>query len=153
MQTAFIHDFPKLPRGEQDITSEYGQQMKMVLRSLSVPPNHPAMRMMSSYDMRSTCEARIVASMPTTKPLTGWAEISTAGLGRLSKVVHETMNGKVKGGVTLEAQVRPIKICRGISSFLLTTINLSKRALQWGHTLPDGCSNCTLLLQGIRLKE
>jgi hypothetical protein len=105
-QTAFIHDFVKLPKGQADTTSEYGEQMQAVLRSLSVPAGHPAVKMMRGYDMSSTGEARIVASIPTIKPLCGWPEIEKYGLGRLHKMAQSIIGKKTKGGCTMEAQVR-----------------------------------------------
>ncbi|UZJ56653.1 hypothetical protein CBS101457_005973 [Exobasidium rhododendri] len=102
--TAFIHDFPKLPPGQNDMTNEYGEQMRAVLRSLSVPMGHPAVKMVSRYDLHSDCEARIVASIPTLKPLYGWSEIEKVGLGRLNKIVKSVMGRKGRGSCTVEAQ-------------------------------------------------
>ncbi|PWN32106.1 phospholipase D/nuclease [Meira miltonrushii] len=101
--TAFIHDFPRLKNDEKDTTSEYGKQMRRILSSLSVPAGHYAMRMMESYDMSSKCEARIVASIPTFTPVTGWAAIEELGIGRLGKVVREILGNKMLE-VDIEAQ-------------------------------------------------
>jgi hypothetical protein len=79
--------------------------MKTVLQSLTVPPHHPAMKMLNTYDMNTSSEARIVASIPTPKPLSGWSDIEGVGLGRLSKIVREILGEKIKAGLTLEAQV------------------------------------------------
>jgi hypothetical protein len=83
--------------------------MKSVLTSLSVPSNHPAMKLLSTYNMASTCEARIVSSQPSLRPIIGWSEIEKVGLGRLSKVVRDIMGVSKKEGVTLEAQVGTLK--------------------------------------------
>lgn len=101
--TAFIHDFPRLKNDEKDITSDYGKHMKRTLSSLSVPAGHYAMRMMESYDMKSECEARIVASIPTFTPVIGWAAIEELGIGRLGKIVGEILGEKVRE-VNIEAQ-------------------------------------------------
>ncbi|MCO5555749.1 hypothetical protein L7F22_009294 [Adiantum nelumboides] len=101
--TAFIHDFPRLKNDEKDTTSEYGKQMRRILSSLSVPTGHHAMRMMETYDMSSKCEAKIVASIPTFTPVTGWAAIEELGIGRLGKVVRESLGGKMVE-VDVEAQ-------------------------------------------------
>lgn len=82
--------------------------MKSVLTSLSVPSNHPAMKLLSTYNMASTCEARIVCSQPSLRPIIGWSEIEKVGLGRLSKLIREIMGDSKKGGATLEAQVSSI---------------------------------------------
>lgn len=79
--------------------------MKNVLRSLTVPSSHPAMKLLSSYNMSTTCEARIVASFPTVKALSGWSEVEKLGLGRLSRLIRDILRDKKKGGVSLEAQV------------------------------------------------
>lgn len=76
------------------------------MRSLTVPSSHPALKLLSSYNMNTTCEARIVASFPTVKALSGWPEVEKLGLGRLSKLVRNIVGSRKKYGVSLEAQVR-----------------------------------------------
>lgn len=94
--TAFIHDFHKLPSGEKDSSSAYGSQMRRVLSSLSVPAGHFAMRMMETYQMESYCEAQIVASLPTFTPVAGWNAIEELGVGRLAKVVRDMLGSSDK---------------------------------------------------------
>ena len=101
--------------------------MRAVLKSLSVPPGHPALTKMSDYDMQTTCEARIVASIPTSKPITGWSEMEHVGLARLAKVVKDILGGKARKGVSLEAQ--------GSSMGLYST-----RWLQQFHIISSGIS-------------
>lgn len=141
--TAFIHDFPRLAKGQHDVTSDYGTQMKSVLCSLSVPDGHPAMRLLSSYNMASTCEARIVSSQPTLKPITGWSNIEKLGLGRLSKIVREILGSGKKQDLTIEAQVSGL-FEEGSAFFeMLTYIASSHRARRWERTRHDGCSSST----------
>jgi tyrosyl-DNA phosphodiesterase-1 len=149
--TAFIHDFPRLAKGHYDVTSEYGIQMKAVLASLSVPAGHPAMRLLSSYNMASTCEARIVSSQPTLKPITGWSEIEKLGLGRLSKIVREIMKGAKKQDMTVEAQVSIAIKCSLVFEMLMTSSKgssmgtYSTRWLQQFHLICCGLNIDTLL--------
>lgn len=99
----FVHDFPRLPEGQEDKSSPYGVQMRRVLGSLSVPPGHQAMRFMPKYEMKSACEARIVASVPTPSPVNGWSSIEQNGIGRLASIAREIFGERRK--VTIEAQV------------------------------------------------
>lgn len=111
IQTAFIHDFR---RRESPTTEEegLGVDLRKVLDSLKVPTGHHAQRMLNSYDFSQTkTEARLVISRPLAKATQGWDSIEEWGLGRLGKVVRETLDSAEKrkqsqsrGGVRLEAQ-------------------------------------------------
>jgi tyrosyl-DNA phosphodiesterase-1 len=105
--TAFIHDFHKLDDAKTDEDSEYHKAMSRVLSSLSVPAGHFARRSLKLYDMSSTCEARMVISMPTTAPVSGWNAIEEVGIGRLAKVVRDILGDGKQGNasrLTIEAQ-------------------------------------------------
>lgn len=111
IQTAFIHDFP---RREAPTTEEegLGVDLRKALDSLNVPTGHHAQRMLNSYNFSQTkTEARLVISRPLAKATQGWDNIEEWGLGRLGKVVRETLDtaekrkqSRSRGGVRLEAQ-------------------------------------------------
>lgn len=65
------------------------------------------MRDMSLYDMSSECEARIVASLPTTVPITGWPRIQEVGMGRLASLAREILGKRTS--IAIEAQVSVVK--------------------------------------------
>ncbi|CAO1633746.1 unnamed protein product [Sympodiomycopsis kandeliae] len=103
---AYIQDFPILPGSRRDTSSDTYDQLSSIMKSLSVPAAHPALKELSRYDL--TKGPTIIASAATTNPAPyrGFEEINKWGLGRLSQCVRKIMGGKKvgEGGVRLEAQ-------------------------------------------------
>lgn len=58
-------------------------QFDVILRSLSIPEAHPALRELSQYDF-SKAEVKLVHSVPGWQK--GWESINKNGLGRVGHV-------------------------------------------------------------------
>lgn len=117
---AYIQDFPLLPGSQKDDKSDTYVQLSSVMKSLSVPYVHPALKDLSRYDLKKGPTIVASSATPSNAPKKGFEQISQWGVGRLAECARQIMGGTVKkGGVKLEAQVR-VAICETVVTPTIT---------------------------------
>lgn len=104
---AYIQDFPILPGGRRDTSTDTYEQLSNVMKSLSVPSAHPALKDLSRYDLSKGPTIVASGATPSNAPRRGFEQINKWGIGRLAHCARSIMGVKgSKGcnGVHLEAQ-------------------------------------------------